>query len=54
VPHHANRRVADGQVLPDPEDGDRARPTRNRLDLPRPGEFRLGGDQAVIAFAETG
>src|SRR5262249_22255557 len=36
------------------EDGDRARPARNGLDLPGPGELRLGGGQAVVAFAESG
>jgi hypothetical protein len=54
MPQHPDRRIADGEILPDPEDGDRTRPARNRLDLPRSGELRLGGGQAVVAFAETG
>src|SRR6476620_4209112 len=54
MPQHPDRRMPDGQVLPDPEDGDRAQPARNGLDLPGPGELRLGGGQAVVAFAETG
>jgi hypothetical protein len=54
MPQHPDRGIADGQVLPDPEDGDRARPSRNGLDLPGSGELRLGGGQAVVAFAETG
>src|SRR5437763_11474938 len=54
MPQHPVRRIADGEILQDPEDGDRTRPARNRLDLPRSGELRLGGGQAVVAFAETG
>ena len=46
MPKDADRRIADGKILPDPEDGDRARPARNGLDLPGPGELRLGGGQA--------
>src|SRR6476620_3275797 len=54
MPQHPDRRMPDGQILPDPEDGDRARPARNRLDLPGTRELRLGGGQAVVALAETG
>ena len=54
MPKDADRRIANGKILPDPEDGDRPRPSRNRLDLPGAGELRLGGGQAVVAFAETG
>src|ERR1700712_5708861 len=54
MPQHPDRRSADGEIRPDPEDGDRTRPAQNRLDLPRSGELRLGGGQAVVAFAETG
>jgi hypothetical protein len=54
VPQDGDRRIAGGHVFPDPQDGDRARPPRNGLDLPGSGELRLGSGQAVVAFAEEG
>jgi hypothetical protein len=54
MPQYSNRRVADGQVLPEPEDGDRTRLARNGLDLPGPGELRLSGVGAPLLKPDRG
>src|SRR5882724_7678903 len=54
MPEDGDRRIADGEVLPQPEEGDRARPPRNGLDLPGAGELGLSSGQDVVALAEEG
>src|SRR5437870_4775813 len=54
MPEDRDRLVPGRQVLPLPEDGDRPGFPRDRLDLPRPGELRLGGSQNLVLLAQVG
>src|SRR5882724_1659222 len=54
MPEDGDRRIADDEVLPQPKDGHRTRPSRNGLDLPGAGELGLGGGQDIVAIADEG
>jgi hypothetical protein len=47
-------RIADRQILPQPEDGDRPGFAGNGLDLPGAGELPLGGGQDFVLLAQAG
>src|SRR4051812_25004053 len=54
MPPHGDRLVVGGELLPNPEHGDRPGLAGNRLLFPRPGHLGLGSGQDLLVLAQVG